>query len=415
MPRKTQIQLKANEVDDFVGFEYENSKITIYYPMVLKLFDDGENHNVLNYDKDRSAIKILATFMRSFRLAANEDRVNDQSPNENDKIKVVDYPIEAYEFMIQDYQRNGRYIEFEYNYALNGNGKIDWKRTLRQMPHYVNGSPAYFDVVTKQKHMVSSIVNDIYMFCVYESIFKFGSWFYGLNHTSIPAKVKQLKPDLKRLYANVLESKLAETFNDDTANRLRNMLMIVNGAREDRGLQRMGLKSYHSVFERLIKWGLDNVGDLDLYNPRAVWEPKEENKDISPLRLDALRIENNTAYVIDAKFYQFTKPGAADINKQITYGENLYINQPTLSKKNREYDRDKIINIFISPKTTGSKELGDKIIADSGCFACGNWRTNGLSFEKVHLLYVGFNSLLDSWSKNNRPLLIDCFRSLPPF
>ena len=270
-----QIRLQTNIKDDFVGFEYSNKGITIFYPKTFDIFGNDDSHEYLDCKTDKKAIKLLSIFVRSFRLADSKDRFNDSSPNDNDKIDVVDYPIEAYEFMIDDYQRNGRYIEFESVLMRNGNGKIDWKRTLRLNPLIVNCQPYYLETITKQKRIVSSLLNDIYMFCVYESVVKFGSWFYGMNCNSIPSKVRQIKPELKKLYVHTIQTKMNGTFNDDTINRLRNMLMVVNGAKEGNGIQRMGLKSYHSVFEKLIKWGLDNVGNLDKYNPRATWNLEE--------------------------------------------------------------------------------------------------------------------------------------------
>ena len=251
-------------------------------------------------------------------------------------------------------------------------------------------------------------MDDIYTFCVYESVLKFGSWFYGMNCNSIPTKIKSLRPELKKLYSYTLENKLAETFNDDVVNRLKNMLMIVNGANEGEGVQRMGLKSYHSVFEKLIKWGLDNVGDLDDYNPRAEWNSEDAEDDIlSPLRIDALRIEDRRAYILDAKFYQTSKPGAADINKQITYGENLYTNRDSKIEKGPIYDKDQIYNFFVLP--TSQKEMGDKTIVSSNCVGKGNWRNNELSFEKIHLLYANLVAVLEQWNKNDQSKIIQEF------
>ena len=416
MNKKVKINLKANDSDDFVGFEYKNSNITIYYPITLNIFNNQPTKE-LDFDKDKEEIKLLSIFMHSFRLAVAKDRVDDQSPSDNDKSDVIDYPIEAYEYMIDDYRRNGRYIEFETKSVLNGNGIIDWKRTIRQQPLIVDDKAYYTNIVTKQKRIVSNILNDIYLFCVYDSIYKFGSWFYGMNHNSIPTKAKQLSPSIKKLYLHTLDEKIRETFNDDTLNRLQNMKMIVNGAKESSGVQRMGLKTYHSVFERLIKWGLDNVGDLKEYNPRAEWNKKEiaeGDEDItdnlSPLRLDALRIEDNKAYIIDAKFYQKTKPGVADINKQITYGENLYFNASTLSRQKMPYNKENIFNVFIAPRT--ANYLNGNIVVDSGEVAESKWKTNNKSFESIRLFYVDLNKLLCAWYKNDKKETIFEFNEL---
>lgn len=408
MSKKAQINLKTNEIDDFVGFEYKNGEITVCYPMTLKLFNDGNAHKVLDCNKDKNAIRLLAILIRSFKLAVYKDRVNDQSPTEENKAEVIDYPIEAYDYMIQDYQRNGRYIEFEHSYSLNGNGKIDWKRTLRQTPYFVDGSPVFFDVITKQKHIISNIINDIYLFCVYESILKFGSWFYGMNSGSIPAKNRTLKPDLKKLYIHTLNAKIAETFNDDTINRLTNMLLIVEGANEADGIQRMGLKSYHSVFERLIKWGLDNVGDLSKYNPQAYWNSESaEDDNLSPLRMDALRVENNTAYILDAKFYQTSKPGSADINKQITYGDNLYTKHDEFVKKGLMYSENNIYNFFFVPQLLSNDE--ENMISYSGFKSKSGWRNNTLSYESIYLLNIDLTALLEKWNKNDHETVIKAF------
>ena len=203
--------------------------------------------------------------------------------------------------------------------------------------------------------------------------------------------------------------KISETFNDDSVNRLTNMLLIVKGANEGIGIQRMGLKSYHSVFERLIRWGLDNVGNLKEYNPEAFWNSENaEDDNLSPLRMDALRIENNTAYILDAKFYQTTKPGAADINKQITYGENLYTKHSELVKKGPIYSESNIFNYFFVPHLFSKDE--DTMISFSGFKSRSGWRKGTLSYESVYLLNINLTTLLEKWNKNDRDTVVNAFR-----
>ena len=405
----TKIILKTNDKDDFVGFEYCNEIITIYYPQTLSIFND--NNHVLDCKKDKEAIRILSIFLRSFRLADSKDQINGRLPTDNDKDDVTDYPIEAYSYMISDYQRNGRYIDFETKYMRNGNGKIDWKKTFCQTPTIVNGKPHYLDAITKQREIVSSIMDDIYLFCVYESVLKYGSWFYGMNDSSIPTKTRELKPSLKELYIHTINTKLSETFNDDTINRLNSMLLIIRGANEGEGIQRMGLKSYHSVFEKLVKWGLDNIGNLGNYNPKAFWNSDSAGDDnLFPLRIDALRIENNKAYILDAKFYQTSKPGASDINKQITYGENLHANHDELVKNAPFYNEDEIYNIFIVPHLYAKQD--NRLLSNSGFKSYSRWRKGNHSFENVYLWYINLTELLEKWNKNNRDDLLKAFNSM---
>lgn len=395
MSNQATVWINSIDKDDFYGFEYQNNLINIYVPVTLGLFE-GQNHK-LDYDKDKELIKLLALFIRSFKLSACEDLVNDKSLNSNED-DSVEYPYEAYQFIIEDYRRNGRYIEFETKQSINGNGKIDWKRTLQKQPYISNGQPTYLELVTKQKQITENIMNDIYLLCVYESIYKFGSWFYGMNCNSIPLKNKRIKPSLKRLYIQTVKTKLLETFNDDSLKRLNNMLLILQGTNESGGIQRMGLKTYNSVFERLIKWALDNVGDLSKYNPKAEWSDGER---LSPLRLDALRIENKCACIIDAKFYQNSLPQTSDIAKQITYGENLFINSC-----DDEFDKNQIFNFFIAPRSC----LNDKLLIDSGKTAKGLWRQNNHSYETVCLLYIDLKELLLSWNLNNKSGVVSDFK-----
>ena len=408
MDNKVFVYLIASQTDDFVGFEYLNNKIFIIYPFSLALFP-GEACHVLDFQKDKEKIKLLSIFIRSFGLANDIDKINNQSPVDS-KLSCLDYPFEAYQYMIDDYRRYGRYIEFESKFSLNGNGNIDWKRTFKGQPMYVNGEPHYLNLITKQKVLTSNIICDIYNYCVYESVFKFGSWFYGMNCNSIPTKVKWLKPSLKKQYIKLLNDKINDTFNDDVVKRLQNMLLILKGVKENDGIQKIGLKNYHSVFEKLIKWGLNNVGDLRIFNPRAMWNSIEAEDKLYPLRLDALRICNNVAYVIDAKFYQTSKPETSDIQKQITYGENLYNKRDYFVNFGYQYERSKIYNIFISPCSVD--KMSNNVLVDSNYIATGNWRTNSFSYEKVFLFYINFKALLELWNSNSCLPLINSFESI---
>lgn len=389
---------------EFVGFKFSNKQIQLFYPESL----------FLHLDNDDLLRKEIYALFKSFKLSLNAKvESNDKSPFELNG-DICEYPLESYIFIIDDYLINGILTKKRKIERINGKGKINWKKTMKFTP-YLNedNTPFYIQTYNNEKITSYEKISEIYIFCVYEAIKKFGCWFYGLRENRIRTKYKSLNNQIKKMYIECLDNELSNTFNEDLRLKILNMKKIVVGAYDQNNhLCSMGISEYHSVYEKLIDNVFGNV-NVDEYYPLAFWVKNDIKRDSSYLREDTIRITDGCAYIIDAKCYaNDSYPDTSSIAKQIIYGEHLYENNEELIKKNpkRSFSKDRIYNFFIQPSK--SAELGEKSIVYSGEYAITSWKTQDRSFEKVYLLYISMNKLLMNWAYNENVDFLKDFKGI---
>ena len=160
MNKKPKIN-KVEKANDFVGLRIENGEINVYVPQVFR--------KEQNYKRD------LLLFLKSISLIGNPDKekVNKGS---NDTKDI--WPINSYLWMIQDYLENGFYYNREKVYTNSLSGKVEWKKTLKQMPIYSNGNIIYDKLVTSKMMASNDLIAQIYKLCLKQSVDKIG-WIYN--------------------------------------------------------------------------------------------------------------------------------------------------------------------------------------------------------------------------------------------
>ena len=143
--------------NDFVGIRIEDGEINIYVPQVFR--------KEQNYKRD------LLLFLKSISLIGNPDKekLNKGSDDTKDF-----WPINSYLWMIQDYLENGFYYNREKIYTNSFSGKIEWKKTLKQMPIYSNGNIIYDKLVTSKMMASNDLIAQIYKLCLKQSVDKIG-------------------------------------------------------------------------------------------------------------------------------------------------------------------------------------------------------------------------------------------------
>ena len=149
--------------NDFVGIRIEDGEINIYVPQVFR--------KESNYKRD------LLLFLKSISLIGNPDKekLNKGSDDSEDF-----WPINSYLWMIQDYLENGFYYNREKIYTHSFSGKIEWKKTLKQMPIYSDGNIIYDKLVTSKMMASNDLIAQIYKLCLKQSVDKIG-WVYNCN------------------------------------------------------------------------------------------------------------------------------------------------------------------------------------------------------------------------------------------
>lgn len=387
---KEPIIKKVDKSNDFVGMRIEDGEINIYVPQVFR--------KETNYKRD------LLLFLKSISLIGNPDKekLNKGSDDTKDF-----WPINSYLWMIQDYLENGFYYNREKIYTHSFSGKIEWKKTLKQMPIYSDGNIIYDKLVTSKMMASNDLIAQIYKLCLKQSVDKIG-WVYNCN---FKIEVQQIVSTSEMI--SVVRKKLNNTFDDVKRMRFNHMLKILKTTEGNKMISNKytyGIKNYYYVFETMVDKLFDGIKESEKkkYNPNGYWQLNNQNPRLaSSLRPDTILKRNGTTYILDAKMYQYgvthnvnDLPETQSIQKQITYGDHvLNTLQNTKVRNAFVLPYNKKLDCFVNDPNT--LKYNDGNLAYFGQ-AYTDWRNteDSKDYEKVYAFGIDFNYLLENY---NRP------------
>lgn len=383
-------ELKIKPVDkstDFVGIKLNNDEIVIYIPQFFRKEE--------NYKKD------LLLFLGSISIAKTVEHEKINKGKEENNI----WPFDSYLWMIKDYLENGYYYNREKVYSNSYSGKIEWKKTLKNLPIYSSGNIIYDKFVTSRMSASNDMIAQIYKLCLKQSTNRIG-WLYNYN---LYVEVQQLVSTAEMI--SIIQKELLNSFDDIKRMRYNHMLKIlktVDGDSVISNLNTYGIENYYYVFETMVDILFDGIkDDKKKYNPNGYWKLNNKKEKIaSSLRPDTILKRNDTTYILDAKMYQYgvthkgsDLPETQSIQKQITYGDFVYNN---IGDKN-------VRNAFILPYNKELKEFkndedvlkyNDGDLAYFG-YARVDWREDETfkDYNHVYAYGVDFNYLLRNYKK----------------
>lgn len=387
---KEPIIKKVDKSNDFVGMRIEDGEINIYVPQVFR--------KETNYKRD------LLLFLKSISLIGNPDKekLNKGSDDTKDF-----WPINSYLWMIQDYLENGFYYNREKIYTHSFSGKIEWKKTLKQMPIYSDGNIIYDKLVTSKMMASNDLIAQIYKLCLKQSVDKIG-WVYNCN---FKIEVQQIVSTSEMI--SVVRKELNNTFDDVKRMRFNHMLKILKTTEGNKMISNKytyGIKNYYYVFETMVDKLFDGIKESEKkkYNPNGYWQLNNQNPRLaSSLRPDTILKRNGTTYILDAKMYQYgvthnvnDLPETQSIQKQITYGDHvLNTLQNTKVRNAFILPYNKKLDCFVNDPNT--LKYNDGNLAYFGQ-AYTDWRNteDPKDYEKVYAFGIDFNYLLENY---NRP------------
>lgn len=394
----------TEESPDYVGIKVVNGEVEITIPKFLDLSEKEEHKK-----EDR---ELLLAFLRSINIAKtlNRDYFKKQKADGNT------WPIESYLWIINDYIENGIYFNRDKKYFFDNKGRIEWKKTIKNMPIISNGNVIYDKLVTSRTSALNSEITEIYKICLKYSIEKM-SWYRDLN---INIEVKQTKSPSEMLY--IIRKELTNTFDDIKRLRFNHMINILSLADEqDMSSNNFTywINNYHYVYERMVNYLFKGISEKEktLFNPKGSWTILGQQEDVpaSSLRPDTIFINTSTnpkeVFIIDAKMYKFgyttnlaDLPETTSIQKQITYGDHVLTNKEIKDK----YGKVTVRNAFIIPynKTIFSNTQLDyslEKINDNLYYvgeAHAEWRnTREKPHERIFTFLIDFNYLLQNYLK----------------
>lgn len=376
--------------NDFVGIRIEDGEINIYVPQVFR--------KESNYKRD------LLLLLKSISLAKTlEKEKMDKGSNNLDSV----WPINSYLWIIKDYLENGFYYNREKVYSNSYSGKIEWKKTIKQIPIYSDGNIIYDKLVTSKMAASNDLIAQIYKLCLKQSIEKIG-WVYNYN---LKVEVQQIV-STSEMIATV-RKEINNTFDDIKRMRFNHMLKILKTTEGNKVISNeytYGIENYYYVFETMVDKLFDGIKESEKkkYNPNGYWQLNNQKPGLaSSLRPDTILKKDGATYILDAKMYQYgvTKdvrdlPETQSIQKQITYGDYAY----------HQLNENKVRNAFILPynkklscfaQDENTLKYSDGNLAYFGQ-AYTDWRNteDSKDYEKVYAFGIDFNYLLENY---NRP------------
>ena len=320
----------------------------------------------------------------------------------------------AYDFLIKNYLTNGLYYENENLLSKNGNGKINWKKTIKNNSlSIISNNVVYNDFITqKNKIYFENDITKIYMYCLNMSINELG-WFYKLN----PFKNKT---NLSISYMiNIVKNEMNKTFNEYKRELFSNLLVILKNEAisGNRNRRNVTTKEFEYVFEFLINWlfGTEKTAN---FNPKAHYVIDKKEIKTNVIRPDTiLTFKNDNSYyciVIDAKYYPYNYlnnpsvnnlPAQSSINKQFIYQK--YIEQNIKTEDGKSYD--KVYSIFILPFLAKDNE---EKLQKMDVYANAEWNNDA---GIIDLYKIDLKTLVEAYYNNDYLLkekLIELIRSI---
>ena len=377
----------VDKSNSFVGIKIDEGIVKVFVPKVFREDEDWK--------------KDIRLFLKSIEIAKTKNTENiNKGSNNTDNV----WPIDSYLWLINDYLENGLYYNREKKISRSNSGKIEWKRTLQQVPIYSDGNIIYDQLITSKMTPANDMITHIYKLCLRQGIDKIG-WLFNYNFHIQIDQIVSIKEMIMRV-----RKELNETFDDIKRICFNHMLNILKTTEGDNMLSShysYGITNYYYVFETMVDMLFDGIAgdEKKKYDPNGYWQLNGQSRFLaSRLRPDTILKRNDKTYILDAKMYQYGAthdrsklPETQSLQKQITYGDFVSNN---LKDKN-------IRNAFILPYNKYLKSFindpdalkyNDSNLVYFG-YAYVDWRDDEdfQDYDNIYAFGIDFNYLLNNY------------------
>ena len=420
----------------FVGIKIEDNRPKIFFPMGYRASKPSEDVC------KRDFYQLIAVL--------NDKSLQSYFSEEDLKKSQLDFPFYAYLSVLQYYLDFGYFVESETIYKKGFSGKISWPRTVKRIKpqvvkdEYGRDQVVYLNLITrKTSYREDNLITLVHKFCVKESAQLIGP-LYGVSEKEVE------EPELLfdyELFAEVIQDKIAATFNDKHLELFHAMLKMVRylGNKENRGEDGseneplFGVNTFAPVWEAMV----DKIfGKLpqgvakDKFNPHLRWndgcrdekldESEEEivlsDPKRSTLRPDTIMVMGESVYILDSKYYKYglTRfnshlPGAESVCKQMAYAEYVETRLKEIPAFAGMTSHG-VYNAFIMPycadagkwDETNAKfsekfgETGSLKMCRVG-YIYGDWKNvkdENRPYHKIHCILLDMKSVMRNYANN---------------
>lgn len=385
-----------NTNDTFVGVKFNNNDVSIIFPLGYRL---SKNEKELFID-----VKNLFKLLKIFK-----DKKLDNNEFSSSNLYGDFWPIDSYQWIIEDYIKNGIYVDNETEYKSDTRGKINWKRTFKTKFIVNKKSIVYLNPIVEKKANIKNIISEIHSYCVDKSTSNL--WFL-YNNISRISSVK--KPNLK-YYLKIINQELLNTFDDRKKILLYYMKNVITDDvtnKNNSKIKDFGVDRFEYVWEYLLE-EVFSTEDVKKFYPSSTYFINNIGSfTASKLRPDTMmRDQLNNFYIIDAKYYKFglmtnkinllkrNLPNTESIQKQLTYGE--FVNN---NYKNEEKIKE-IYNAFVLPYNKIDNNFSlDRDIEYMG-YSEADWsslKEKTKNYFKIAIILMDTKYLIDSYISKNK-------------
>ena len=405
----------------FVGIKIEDNRPKIYFPMGYRASKPSEDVC------KRDFYQLIAVL--------NDKSLQSYFSEEDLKKSQLDFPFYAYLSVLQYYLDFGYFVESETIYKKGFSGKINWLRTIKRIKPQVvkdeegHDQVVYLNLITrKTSYREDNLITLVHKFCVKEAAQLIGP-LYGISEDEVD------EPELLfdyELFAEVIQDKIAATFNDKHLELFHAMLKMVRylGNKENRGEDGseneplFGVNTFAPVWEAMVDKIFGRLPQgvaKDKFNPHCEWDLSSgvhgyENTNYA-MRPDTIMALSSGIFVIDAKYYKFgltrnpmDLPSSGSICKQIAYAE--YVEQFMQEKEIPAFagmTSGDIYNAFIMPfcaddevdsiASLQSDNLSYKMQFIGHC--SGNWKDpDARPYHKIAGILLDMKSVMRNYANN---------------
>lgn len=377
----------VDKSNSFVGIKIDEGIVKVFVPRVFREDEDWK--------------KDIRLFLKSIEIAKtkNTENINKGSNNTDNA-----WPIDSYLWLINDYLENGLYYNREKKLSRSNSGKIEWKRTLQQVPIYSDGNIIYDQLITSKMTPANDMITHIYKLCLRQSVDKIG-WLFNYNFHIQIDQIVSIKEMIMRV-----RKELNETFDDIKRIRFNHMLNILTTTEGDNMLSShysYGITNHYYVFETMVDMLFDGItGDeKKKYDPNGYWQLNGQNRFLaSRLRPDTILKRNDKTYILDAKMYQYGAthdrsklPETQSLQKQITYGDFVSNNLRDKNIRNAFIlPYNKLLKSFINDPN--AMKYNDFNLVYFG-YAYVDWRDDEdfQDYDNIYAFGIDFNYLLNNY------------------
>ncbi len=365
MKKKVEL-IQVPSSNNFMGLKIEENRVKVFLPSVFRIEENWKRDVIL--------------FLKSLAIAKKQEEKMNAGNRENKDI----WPIESYLWIIRDYIENGYFYIHEKTYKQSNTGKIDWKRTLKNVPLYSGDNIIYDKLVTTKTTPTNDIIAQTFKWCLKVSQERIG-WLFNYNFQEEIYRKFSITEMIKAVRDN-----LNSTFDDQ----------------KNSNLCTYGVNNYYYAYETMIDNLFGGIQDQKkIYNPNGYWTLiNHQRTKASDLRPDTILIKDKKTYILDAKMYKFgythsvkDLPETQSIQKQITYGDYIHHNLKDKHVRNSfilPYNKE--LEVFKKDNNL-IRYLNDNLVYIG--FADVDWRSdlNMEDYDNIFSYCIDFNYLLRNY------------------